>query len=283
MSHLRVQPGEFSPSLLEDGRPLVFPDLCRHWPALGKWSPGWFRERFADREVNVAGKALRFDHFLDQVEASTADRPSPYLRENFLSQYFPELLPDIEPLPADRWNRLNSRLLHGIAGYRRGAPDLLIAGAGTRFPVLHYDLHHLHAFITQVQGRKHFWLYPPDQSRCLYPLDDQPNISGIDDFDPGDLTRYPAYRQARCHELDLHPGETIFIPSGWWHRTAVPDTSIAVTWNLVNAANWTSFVDDCYFGRDRGQSVRGRVRRLRMSAVGAMLAIGHRLGTGPAA
>ncbi len=57
----------------------------------------------------------------------------------------------------------------------------------------------------------------------------------------------------------LRPGETVFVPSGWWHTTLMDETSIAVTWNLAEASNWTNFVAD----------TRRTVMRRRHPAIGA--------------
>lgn len=267
---------ELSPHHLEQGSPLVLPGLCHEWPANDKWSVAWLKQQFAVREVAVGSGRRVFGEFLDEVDKGSPEKPSPYLREHFIAEWFPELLPDITPLPGDNWNRLNCRLLHGIPQYRHGAPDLLIAGAGTRFPVLHYDLHYLHAFITQVRGDKIVWLYPPDQGRFLYPREDLRNVSQITSFDPVDPRQYPDYRDASCLEVRLAEGDTIFIPSGWWHRTQVLSTSVAVTWNVVNRSNWEAFIGDCYFGRDAGRTTKRRARQLRLAAVGAWLALRDR-------
>jgi hypothetical protein len=270
---LRRPISQLSRHHLEHGIPLVLPGLCRSWPANSKWSIAWLKQQFAEREIVAGSDRLAFGEFLDQVVAGSPANPSPYLREHFIAEWFPELLPDIRPLPADNWNRLNCRLLHGISQYRHGAPDLLIAGAGTRFPVLHYDLHHLHAFITQVRGDKIVWLYPPDQGRFLYPRANLRNVSQISSFTPVDANRYPDYQHASCLEVRLAEGDAIFIPSGWWHRTQVVSTSVAVTWNVVNASNWEAFISDCYFGGNDGKTAKGRARQLRLAAVQAWLAL----------
>ena len=268
---LRRPISELSPDYLEQGSPLVLPGLCRNWPASGKWSLHWLKQQFAERGIAAGSGRRAFGDFLDEVSRGSPEHPSPYLREHYLAEWFPELLPDIDPLPGDSWNRLNCGLLHGIPQYRHGAPDLLIAGAGTRFPVLHYDLHHLHAFIAQVRGDKIFWLYPPDEARFLYPREDLRNVSQISCFTPVDALKYPDYQHATCLEVRLVEGDTIFIPSGWWHRTQVVSASIAVTWNVVNRSNWEAFISDCYFGSNDGHTAKGRARRIRLGAVGAWL------------
>lgn len=164
---------------------------------------------------------------------------------------------DVSPLPGDEHNRLRRPSLPQMNRPRdRGPPELLIAAGGRRFPVLHYDVMNLHAFITQIRGAKTFWLYRPDQGVHLYPRDDMENLSRIDGFDPVDLARWPNYAKAESTQVVVHPGETIFVPHGYWHRTQCHELSIAVTWNSVSRTNWSAFVNDKYLRWTRGSPLK---------------------------
>ena len=146
-----------------------------------------------------------------------------------------------------------------------------MAGRGTHFPVLHYDTMHYHAFITQIRGSKTFWLYRPDQGRFLYPREDEPNLSRIDGFEPVDLARWPDYANAEAVSVVVHPGETIFVPSGFWHRTRLSEISIAVTWNTVSRRNWPDFVEDKYLRWTRPSKLKTAMKSLYYGALGATL------------
>ena len=81
---------------------------------------------------------------------------------------------------------------------------------------LHYDC--VHGFLCQVYGTKRILLYSPDQEALVYPRRAfnmfRACHTGPDRID---YERYPMFRQARPVEVLLSPGETLFIPLGWFH------------------------------------------------------------------
>lgn len=257
---------------VEPKRPVIIEDACAAWPALGvnKWTLDGLRQRFGDRRFQLdPDREVGVGELLTTIEKSTPDAPAPYLRHCYLSQTLKELLADVSPLPGDEHNRLNASCLPGMGKLRRdGSPELLVAGRGAHFPVLHYDVYHFHAFITQIRGAKTFWLYRPDQGQYLYPREDAPNASRIDRFDPVDLNRWPDYAKAKSVSVEVKPGETIFVPSGFWHRTHVSDLSIALTWNSVSRCNWHDFVKDRYLQWSKQSRLKHEMKRLYFRALG---------------
>jgi hypothetical protein len=59
-----------------------------------------------------------------------------------------------------------------------------------------------------------------------------------------DLDRFPLFAQAQGIRFKLSPGETLFVPAGWWHTARIVTTSITVSINGANAPNWKSFTRD---------------------------------------
>jgi histone arginine demethylase JMJD6 len=256
--------------LRRDGKlpefPVILPDATSRWPARHLWTPEYFADRVGHRRVTIDGKEYTVAELLDLIDRSSPEQPAPYLRAQKLDAVLPELVQDIEPAIDDaRPNWAESRLLPpSIRRYPR--PEILLGGRGAGFHVLHYDVNHLHAFISQIYGPKRLFFFSPDQTERLYPLESALNQSSVDIHAP-DLDRFPRFAEAEMLTATLQPGETVFVPSGWWHTTLMDETSISVTWNRVEASNWDNFAADTRRTHTRRRNPAVGV------AVGAYLAV----------
>lgn len=70
-----------------------------------------------------------------------------------------------------------------------------------------------------VQGRKRWVLYPPTQTRYMYPYAQWRNVAynaGLDVFAPN-FTEVPEFKHAEGFEVTLQQGDVLFFPSMWWH------------------------------------------------------------------
>lgn len=237
-------PAAFRERYMRPLKPVVVSGAIRHWAALDKWTPDFFRQNYPSRTVKVDGREWPLGELIDRIEASTPERPAPYLRNELIARWPAELAADITPMPeCTQPNWLESRAFPS-----RTPPtyvELYIGGRGARFPVLHYDNLHTHAFLMQLYGEKEYLALAPDQTPFVYPRSgEEANKSSVEDVERPDLARYPMFRQAESIRFTLRPGETLFVPAGWWHTARILSTSITVSINGVNAPNWRAFVRD---------------------------------------
>jgi hypothetical protein len=239
--------GEFRRRYLHANQPVVISDALKAWPALARWTPEFFRERYPTKTVSAGGQTHLMGELMDRVLRSTPENPAPYLRNEPLEELFPELLADIRPTPEYlKPNWLDRPINHPDATQlNRGAKiELFIGGTGQSFPVLHYDGLHTHAFLMQIYGRKQYFVYPPDQTPYMYPKPDDPNLSLVNNVETPDLEKYPLFAQARGTNFTLDAGELLFVPSGWWHTVRMLSPSITLSVNSANSSNWRSVSND---------------------------------------
>ncbi|MEH6525533.1 MAG: cupin-like domain-containing protein [Sneathiella sp.] len=215
------------------------------WAALTTWSLEMFRQRFADRTIPLLGELKNMGEFINEVECSTEENPVPYLKELPLAEYFPELMKDLEPTAtAMTPNWLANNLIPKKMGTRDGFCELFIGGPGSGFFMLHYDAHYVNTFITQIQGAKDFTIVAPDDTPNVYPREDRPNMSQLKDLSNVNLQQFPLYENANPTNVRVEPGETIFVPWGYWHASRIVAPSIAVAISTANAENWGLFLED---------------------------------------
>ena len=175
---------------------MILTDAISHWRALGRWSPQFFKEEYGGLEVEVDGETMALGDLIDRVEASTDDNPAPYLRNQALAEWPPELSADVSPMPdCTQPNWLESRVFP--KGEKLSSVEVYIGGQGAQFPVLHYDGLHTHAFLMQLYGDKEYIVFSPEQTRFMYPQDGiAANKSRIDDLLHPDLAAFPLFDQA---------------------------------------------------------------------------------------
>lgn len=194
-------------------QPVVVTDIARDWPALREWTPESLASRFGDHKVKVydarfaePGKhymgsvaTMRFDEFLQQIISEGKDlRMFLY---NIVSQ-IPQLVNDVRFPDVDL--RFSSHFVFSFFGCKNAVTPL------------HYDIDMGHVFHTAIYGRRHIRLFAPDQARLLYqhPF----TVRSYVDLQHPDFERFPALAQAQGYEVVLEPGETLFMPAGFWHE-----------------------------------------------------------------
>ncbi|HEX8206123.1 MAG TPA: cupin-like domain-containing protein [Solirubrobacteraceae bacterium] len=98
-------------------------------------------------------------------------------------------------------------------------------GAATRSG-LHYDS--ADNLFVQLYGTKRAILSPCRAVRRLHPFPDNPSKSSVDFEDPAWREAYPRTAGASLLELDVRPGEVVYIPRGWWHYFAADEPAVSV-------------------------------------------------------
>ncbi len=235
---------EFVSDYLRPHRPVIITNALTHWRANSNWTPKFFKERFGEKIVHI-DRDYRLAEYIDLVEASTAERPAPYLFHLHVDENFPELLNDFQPLPVHLSpNWLGQKFLPGNVGRRiadHDRPGVFIGGIASSCARLHYDFQY-HSFSFQLYGRKRFWLYPPTQTPFMYSDPANPCLSQVRNVEQPDLALYPHFARAVAQTCELEPGEFIFIPGGFWHSTRMLSVSISISINTANASNWHAVV-----------------------------------------
>jgi hypothetical protein len=208
----------FAAEYLRPMKPVVLTDLTASWPARQRWTIEHFKAQYGHLRVPVVSnnyskpgkgymtpdRVISFKEYLEILESGPNDlriflwnifRAAPELRHDFK-------IPDI------------------MDGFVDELPFMFFGGEGSKV-ALHYDIDMSHVFLNQIHGRKRVILFAPDQSRNIYqhPF----TVASYVDLNHPDYEKYPALAHAKGLEVMLQPGETLFMPSGFWHYIEYTD------------------------------------------------------------
>ncbi|XP_058587161.1 HSPB1-associated protein 1 isoform X4 [Neofelis nebulosa] len=127
----------------------------------------------------------------------------------------------------------------GFPGRNGRESTLWIGSMGAHTPC-HLDSYGCN-LVFQVQGRKRWHLFPPEDTPFLYPTripyEESSVFSKINVVNP-DLKRFPRFCKARRHMVTLSPGQVLFVPRHWWHYVESIDP---VT---VSINSWIELVEE---------------------------------------
>jgi ribosomal protein L16 Arg81 hydroxylase len=235
---------EFMERHVRGSRPLVLTEAARDWPAMTRWSPEDLKRRFGHLDVEIQAErsadpnyeqnklahrqTTRLSAFVDRVTSGGATNDY-YLTANNEALRRPEfapLLSDIGTLPefCDQTDLARTS-------------SFWFGPAGTVTPLHHDTLMLLH---TQIVGRKRWRFISPLETPRVYNHFD---VYSPIDIDKPDFARYPLFREVKVLEVIAEPGDTVFLPLGWWHQVTSLDVSMSFSYTNIMVPNQYSYVN----------------------------------------
>jgi ribosomal protein L16 Arg81 hydroxylase len=237
---------EFKRNYMKPQRPLVIKGLADKFPAGKKWTIDYIRQVCGDVLVDVYDNKNKNSEsaytspdlkmkFSDYVDTIVANKPTTL--RMFLFNMFkckPELRKDF-PCPA---------IFKGVMG-RIG---FMFFGAGGIKVRIHQDMDMSNVLLTQFYGRKKVVLIAPKFSRLLYKLPF--NTHSLVDLDKPDYDKYPGLRYIEAYECTLEHGDSLFMPSGYWHYITYVDGGFSVSYRkMAHNLQWklNGFLSLCIY------------------------------------
>ncbi len=221
-------PTEFYRDYFAPQRPVVFTDVAARWPACKRWSLAYFKRILGhelvdvvvgrandpryDQNTAVHSKRMLLSKYIDLVAAAGYSNDLYMVANNHTMQRpaFARLMNDV---------RIPDEI---IIDTRPTATSLWIGPAGTVTP-LHHDTTNI--LFSQLVGRKRFDLIAPTETVLM--LDPMDSFYSPVDLDQRHRAEHPALRALQVRTVELGPGDTLFLPAGWWHRVTSLDVSIS--------------------------------------------------------
>lgn len=224
-----ISPEEFKKNYLIPQKPVVIKGLADQYPAGKKWTIEHIREVCGNVMVDVfdnsnSNKGSAFTvpdlkmPFSDYVNTIVENKPTTlrmFLFNMFKSR--PELRKDF-PCP-DIFKGVLGRI-----GYMFfGAKDIKVR--------IHQDIDMSNVLLTQFYGRKKVVLIDPKYSELLYKL--PYNTYSLIDLDKPDYEKYPGLQYIEVQECILEHGDSLYMPSGFWHYITYVDGGFSVSYRKI--------------------------------------------------
>lgn len=217
---------QFEQAYKDKSLPVVFTKITKDWPAKKKWSVDYFKQAVGDIVVPVynsrpakgrehqhaAAKKLRMFEYLEMLESG----------ENDLRLFFYNILNGAPKLCDD--------FEYPTLGYNffKRLPVLFMGGRGAKVQ-MHFDIDLANIFLSHFGGKKRVYLFSPEQSKYLYHVPFSfSSLHEVDVLNP-DIEKFPALQAVEGYVAELEHGDTLYIPSGYWHYIIYDDIGFSLT------------------------------------------------------
>lgn len=222
----RISREDFVNNYLKPRRPLVIRKATESWPALQKWTFDYLKQAVGDitvplydsskadpsKPINAAATEMKFGDYMDLIQREPTDLRI-FLFDPIKSA--PKLLDDYRS-PTDL-----------MGGFLDKYPTMFFGGKGS-VTFLHYDIDLAHIFHTHF-GRKHVILFDYKWRERLYCIPFATYALEDYDIENPDFDKFPALDGVEGQQAFLEHGDTLFMPTGWWHWMKYLDGSFSIS------------------------------------------------------
>jgi hypothetical protein len=238
-----IDPHVFQEKYLKTETPVLLRGLWNQYPAQKKWTVQYFKDQLGNIEVGVHGegkadramkKPDRLMKFGDYLELMASNEPSNLKLFLFdIFKYKKELKHDFGYPP------LTSLYLKRFPFMFFGCKDTVVR--------LHQDIDWSNVFLTQLYGRKSVVLFSPRYSKLLYRFPF--NVHSAVNIDKPDYHTFPGLRYVQGMRCIMEPGDTLFMPSGYWHYIKYLEGGFAINQRALSpyASNWLRGIKNVLF------------------------------------
>lgn len=221
---------DFNDKYFMPQKPVIIKGLTDDKIAGERWTINYFKETMGDLEVDVFDNAnkksassafttpdlkMKFGDYLSIIDKNEKTDLRIFLFNFFKSN--PQLRNEF-PCPTIFKGMLDSM------GY------MFFGGKDTTVRI-HYDMDLSNVLLTHFGGKKKVILIAPEYTDLLYCL--PYNTYSLINLDEINHKKYPALNYVKGYECVLEHGDSIFMPSGYWHYMTYLERSFSISYRKL--------------------------------------------------
>jgi hypothetical protein len=263
-----ITPEAFKEKYYNLNKPVILRNLAKQWSAYNKWTWDYLIKVAGDKKVpiynniksdaytpiNKADGYTTFGEYIEMIRKGPAE----------WRIFFFNVFSHAKQLKQDfTWPN------DYIKGFLKTMPALFAGGQGS-ITHMHFDIDLPNIFHTQFIGKKRVLLFPYEERNKLYrkPFEVLSLVDFSNYYDPEkskvDTKKFPALEFVNGYDAILEHGDTLFMPSGFWHHMEYLESGFAMSlrawnktisgkinggWNLVGMRNIDSFMKKTFPGK----------------------------------
>ncbi|CAI2370959.1 unnamed protein product [Moneuplotes crassus] len=234
-------------------KPVIIEGCADDWPAMKSWNFKQLYEDFGEVDFEIGEDEIgtpvtvKLKEYLQYMVFNHDDSPMYLFHRNL--HKCPEMKRLLEDYEVPKYFREDYQQIFD----EKYKPDYnwFLIGPRRSGSYVHYDPFSMSAWNTSLFGHKRWILFEPDMDRAVVEGEEFKTDQNLDNYTAIDhvLNIYPKLLESglvkKKYEFVQKKGDTIFLPSKWWHVVLNVDDTIAITQNFTNQANfekvWRSF------------------------------------------